>query len=128
MESRFILNYFRFRWLALQLNELTKCLTQDSVEHQLESLPQGLDESYDRILLGIDKQNHNHTKTLLQWLAFAVRPMTLEELAETLTVDLHDENGPHYQSSNKLWNIDDVFKTCSGLVVQSKGVSQTVLY
>ena len=92
------------------------------------SLPQGLDETYDRMLLGIDKQYYNHTKTLLQWLAFAVRPMTLEELAETLTVNLHGENGPQYQSSSKLWNIRDIFKTCSGFVIQSKGVSQTVLY
>ena len=127
MESRFILNYFRFRWLALQLNELTKCLTQGSVKHQLKSLPGGLDETYDRILLGIDKQYHNHTKILLQWLAFAVRPMALEELAETLTVDLHGENGPQYQSFNKLWNIHDIFKTCPGLVIQSNGASQTVL-
>ena len=114
------LNYFRFRWLALQLSELAKCLTQSSVKLQLQSLPQGLDETYNQILLGIDKQHHNHTKILLHWLAFAVRPMTLKELAVTVTIDLAAENGPQFECENELQDISDILKMCSSFVIESE--------
>ena len=38
---------FRFRWVALQLNELKECWTKTDLNKQLADLPQGLDETYD---------------------------------------------------------------------------------
>ena len=113
---------FRFRWVALQLNNLKECQTKTDLKKQLANLPQGLDKTYDRMLLGINEKNHHYAKTFLQWLSFAVRPLTLEELAATAAVDLSAENGPVYKSDNELQDMKDVLKICSSFIVKSEGV------
>jgi hypothetical protein len=45
----------RFRWVALQLDDLQSCLNARAVEQQLKSLPKNLDETYDRLLSKITK-------------------------------------------------------------------------
>ena len=113
---------FRFRWVALQLNELKKCRTKTDLKKQLADLPQGLDKTYDQILLGIERKDHVYAKIFLQWLCFAVCPLTLEELATTVTVDLGAENGPEYKSDNELQDITDVLKICSSFIMKSDGM------
>ena len=113
---------FRFRWVALQLNELKQCRTKTDLKKQLADLPQGMDKTYDQILLRITGKDHGYAKTFLQWLSFAVRPLTLEELATTAAVDLSVENGPEFKSDNKLQDIKDVLKICSSFVMRSEGM------
>ena len=112
---------FRFRWAALQFNELKKCRTKTDLKRQLADLPQGLDKTYDQILLGINEKDHYYAKTFLQWLSFAVRPLTLKELASTASIDLSAKSGPEYKSDNEFQDIKDVLKICSSLVIQSEG-------
>ena len=113
---------FRFRWVALQLNELKKCRTKMDLKKQLADLPQGLDKTYDQILLGMNQKDHGYAKIFLQWLSFAVRPLTLKELAATASIDLSAENGPEYNSDNELQDIKDVLKICSSFVMKSEGI------
>ncbi|EDR02559.1 ectomycorrhiza-induced ankyrin-domain/NACHT-domain containing protein [Laccaria bicolor S238N-H82] len=108
-----------FRWVALQLNELKECRTKTDLKKQLADLPQGLDKTYDRILLGINKRDLGYAKIFLQWLCFAVRPVTLEELATTAAVDLAAENEPEYKPDNELQDIKDVLKICSSFIMKS---------
>ena len=110
----------RFRWVALQLMELKKCRTRKAIREQLQNLPEGLDETYDRILLGVDKKDCGYTRTFLVWLCFAVRPMTLVELAATITVDLAAESGPQLECENEIQDISDVLKMCSSFVIESE--------
>ena len=114
---------FRFRWVALQLKELKECLTITDLKKQLADLPQDLDKTYDRILLGINEKDLGYAKTFLQWLSFAVRPLTLEELATTAAVDISAENGPEYKFDNELQDIKDVLKMCSSFITKSEGVA-----
>ena len=45
LNDRMIIKHnFRFRWVALQLNELKKCRTRTDMKRQLADLPQGLDK------------------------------------------------------------------------------------
>ena len=81
-----------------------------------------MEETYDRILLGIKKKDQSYVKLFLQWLSFAVRPLRLMELAATAAVDLSVENGSEYKSDNKLQDIKDVLKMCSSLVMESEGI------
>ena len=115
---------FRFRWVALQLNELKECRTKTDLKKQLANLPQGLDKTYDQILLGIKEKDCGYAKTFLQWLSFAARPLTLKELATTAAVDLSAENGPEYKLDNELRDIKDVLKICSSLIMKSEGMVQ----
>ena len=112
----------RFRWVALQLNELKKCRTKTDLKKQLANLPKGLDETYDRILLGMNEKDYGYAKIFLQWLSFAVRPLTLKELATTAAVDLSAENGPEYRSDNELQDATDVLRICSSFIVKSNGM------
>jgi hypothetical protein len=113
---------FRFHWVALQLNELKECRTKTDLKKQLADLPQGLDKTYDQILLRIKEKDHDYAKTFLQWLCFAVRPLTLKELVTTAAVDLSAENGPEYKSDNELQDIKCVLKICSSFVMESGGM------
>ena len=94
------------------------------LKEQLTDLPQGLDRTYDRILLGIKKKDCGHVKLFLQWLSFAVRPLTLRELATTTAVDLFAESGPEYKSDNELQDVKDVLKICSSFIIKSDGMVQ----
>jgi len=123
LNDRMVIKHnFRFRWVALQLNELKKCRTKTDLKKQLADLPQGLDKTYDQILLRINEKDHGYAKTFLQWLSFAVRPLTLKELATTASIDLSAESGPEYKSDNELQDINDVLKICSSFIMMSKGM------
>ena len=113
---------FRFRWVALQLNDLKECRTKTDLKKQLANLPQGLDKTYDQILLRIKGKDHGYAKTFLQWLCFAFRPLTLKELATTAAVDLYAENGPEYKCDNEFQDINDALKICSSFIVTLDGM------
>ena len=113
---------FRFRWVALQITELKKCRTKTDLKKQLADLPQGLDKTYDQILMRIEKKDQGYAKLFLQWLCFAVCPLTLQELATTAAVDLSAENGPEYKSDHELQDITDVLKICSSFIMKSDGM------
>ena len=76
------------------------------------------------MLLRIDEKYYTYVKLFLLWLSFAVRRMTLAELAETSTVDLTSDNGPEYNSEEKIWDRKDILKMCSSFVIESKGMVQ----
>ena len=111
----------RFRWVALQLAELEKCSSQYEIEKQLAELPEGLDETYSRILKRIDKKHRADTKMFLQWLAFCRRPMTIKEIAETTTVDFASENSPVFNRDKRYSDPRDVLVRCSSFVSESEG-------
>ena len=114
--------HFRFRWVALQLNDLKECRTKTDLKKQLANLPQGLDKTYDQILLRIKEKDHGYAKTFFQWLCFAIRPLTLKELATTAAVDRCAEDGPEYKSDHELQDIEDVLKICSSFIMKSDGM------
>ncbi|KAL9095456.1 MAG: hypothetical protein Q9165_002327 [Trypethelium subeluteriae] len=62
-----------------------RVLSPDRVQHALGTLPATLDETYSRILTGLESQRE--ALTALQWLAFSARPIEPFELAEACIVD-----------------------------------------
>jgi ankyrin repeat domain-containing protein 50 len=78
---------FRFRWVACQLDALKKCRRKRDVLKTLDELPESLDETYERILLNIDKKDQPEAQRALTWLAFSVRPLNVGELAEAVVID-----------------------------------------
>jgi hypothetical protein len=57
------------------------------VRQFVNALPDGLDETYERVLMEIPKTNQRHVQRVLQCLAVAMRPLRVEELAQILTFD-----------------------------------------
>jgi ankyrin repeat protein len=88
------------------------------VEHLLKTLPTTLDETYARMLERIGPAERGDALTLLRWLAYSMRPVTLAELQTAVIVrpeddevDIGDEGG-----------LGDSLNILSGLVVFSECV------
>ncbi|KAH0425414.1 hypothetical protein CcaCcLH18_10962 [Colletotrichum camelliae] len=75
-----------FRWAACQLQSLENCLDVEMVETALDTLPQTLNETYDRILTHVPPNHKTRTLRLLQFLVHSRRPLTLQQTAEMLAV------------------------------------------
>jgi ankyrin repeat protein len=83
----------------------------------LQELPKSLDETYQRILKEINNANQKEAHRLLQCLAVASRPLSVEELAEVLALDVDAGGIPRF---NAKWRWEDheaaVLSACSSLV------------
>jgi ankyrin repeat protein len=82
----------RFRWVVCQLEILRQCFARN-VQRVLKELPESLDETYERILKGIDQGKRNEVHRLLQCLVVSIRPLRVKELAEILAVDFDNAEG-----------------------------------
>ena len=83
-------------------------------------MPETLDETYERILKGINKAQKDNAHRLLQCLTVAVRPLLVEELAELLAFDFTASSGG-IPTLKEDWRWDDqeeaVLSTCSSLII-----------
>jgi hypothetical protein len=84
------------------------------LRESLASLPPTLDETYDRILCTIDKEDSEYAVRILQWLAFSSRPLLVEEIAEVVAIDV--ERNPSFNSEEVLEDPSEVLSICSSLV------------
>ena len=118
----------RFRWVSCQLDSLRKCLRPAAVRKTLSTLPSTLDETYERVLLNIDEQYEQAALVALTWLVVARRVLTIEELAEAISIDTDSEG--LFDPSNRFFEPNTICSVLSGLVsiVQSHppGVSAGV--
>ena len=57
----------------------------------------------------------------LQWLAFCKRPMTINEIAETITADFSSEKYPVFNQNKRYADLRDVLVRCSSFVNESEG-------
>ena len=109
--------HIRFRWVDCQLSEIRKCMELSSLEKTLGTLPTTLDATYDRILTNIDEAYVDKAIRVLQWLAFSARPMTVDEVAETLSICFDDD--PRFDPDRRLKHPSDILVICSSLVTVS---------
>ena len=109
----------RFRWVFCQLEALRYCFPP-SVQHMLEELPETLDETYERILMDINKTIRAHAHCLLQCLTVAIRPLRVTELTEVLAVNFGTASHGGTSKLNTDWQWADqqhaVLPTCSSLI------------
>lgn len=83
----------------------------------LRELPRNLDDTYERILRSIDSQDLEDAQSILSWLAFAERALTLEEIAEAAVIR---PTGKPVDADDKLIDFLDVLQICRGLVSLSE--------
>ncbi|KAI0383616.1 hypothetical protein F5Y04DRAFT_278797 [Hypomontagnella monticulosa] len=111
-----------FRWVECQFFTLRDFYEQDhdgeSLRRLLSSLPETLDETYERILMSIPNMNQKKTLRLLQWLSFSARPLTIREVAETMAIDVdhEDANQMRFNPSARFRMPCEILKICPGLV------------
>ena len=114
MEFRKVLTEHRFRWASCQLDSLRKCLRPAAVRKTLSTLPSTLDETYERILLNIDELYKQEAQLALTWLVASRRVLTVEELAEAVSIETDSEG--LFDPSNRLFEPNTICSVLSGLV------------
>jgi ankyrin repeat protein len=108
----------RFRWVALQLDAVSKCYTMNSLRATLSSLPSTLGETYTRILDGIDESHRPQVYRILQCVCFSMRPLRVEELA--ILFQPGDQNQqPQFHLDDALFFPEHVLDLCSSLLIMS---------
>ena len=99
----------------------------------LNELPDSFDETYERILRGINKAQKENARRLLQCLTVAARPLRVEELPALLAFDFQttSERGIPTLREDWRWNDQEqaVLSTCSGLIaIVHNGYSRVVQF
>ena len=106
----------RFRWVFCQLETLRRCFPT-VIRRALDELPETLDETYERTLLGIEKEKREFAHRLFKCLVVAFRPLHIDELAEVLAIRFDDGQLPRHHVD---WRTEDgqeaVLSACSSLI------------
>ncbi|KFY02998.1 hypothetical protein V490_00340, partial [Pseudogymnoascus sp. VKM F-3557] len=103
-----------FRWVECQFRALSYCASKRQLDTSLVSLPQGLDETYKRMLLNIDEVSVQDARRILTLLCCAKRPLTVSELIDANAVELGDN--PRLNPDGRLPGEDEIRAVCPGLV------------
>src|SRR5258708_31345813 len=124
--------FYRFRWVYCQLDALRHCFPPN-LRQFLKELPESLDETYERILKGINKAQKDNAHRLLQCLTVAVRPLRVEELAELLAFDFQATGERGIPKLKEDWRWDNqeeaILSTCSSLIaIVHNGESRVVQF
>lgn len=105
-----------FLLAQLHMESLIKKLTPRDVRATLASLPKELGGTYDQAMQRIKSQDEEEAPlapTLLSWIIFALRPLTMTELQHALAVQL----GDHDLDREGLPDGESVLSVCAGLVI-----------
>ncbi|KAF8817323.1 hypothetical protein BYT27DRAFT_7153473, partial [Phlegmacium glaucopus] len=103
-------------YLNLQMESKFKGYDEETLRTIKSGLTERADGSYVYLKhLEIDRKYRADTRTFLQWLAFSNYPMTIPEIAETITVDFASEDGPAFNLAKRYINPRDVLARCSSL-------------
>ena len=130
--KQFLTLLYRFRWVFCQLDALQHCFPPN-LRQFLNELPETLDETYERILRGINKAQKDNARRLLQCLTVASRPLRVDELAELLAFDFQAPRLGEIPTLKDHWRWDDeeeaVLSTCSSLItIVPNGDSRVVQF
>ena len=97
------------------------------LRESLATLPQTLDQTYDRILLAISKQDRKYAMRILQWLAFSTQPLSVKEVAKAAAVD--PARSPAFHRDEVLEDPLEALSICSSLITiktsEEAGTSQS---
>ena len=102
--------------MRCQLDAISECSNAREVRTSLKSLPNGLYETYDRILLKIVSKGDAvaaRTEKILMWLVGSFRPLRLLELEEALMIE---PGSKKLNADLRLMRVSDILTTCGSLV------------
>ncbi|KAK2017089.1 hypothetical protein LZ32DRAFT_577078, partial [Colletotrichum eremochloae] len=85
-----------FMWAHLVVDRVLqmkrKGQSLSKIKREVERIPQRLDDLYYDLLQGLDLEDRPGTLRLVQWVCFAVRPLTTDELPWAMTIDPDNPN------------------------------------
>ncbi|RKK16121.1 hypothetical protein BFJ66_g10822 [Fusarium oxysporum f. sp. cepae] len=112
-----------FRWVALQLERLKDCISEEEVKTALDTLPETLQETYYRVLKELTGTKRKYVIRILQFLAYSDIPMDLGGALDALAVNLTAPPGLRFIMKKRMPLPAEILSLCSTLVV---AVSNTI--
>jgi len=97
-----------------QLDTLAQCRNRAMLRRSLTTLPQTLDQTYDRILSSISEEHSKYAIRILQWLTFSARPLSVDEIAEVVAIDVARD--PAFDPDEVLEDPLEALNICLSLV------------
>lgn len=104
---------YRFRWAFCQMEDIRICRRPSDIKRVLAGLPTTLDETYERLLAEMSKHDAEEGLSILGWMVFAGRPLTLQEVAEAAVIRPGD--GP-VDPDDRLFEASEVLRICRSLI------------
>lgn len=118
-----------FLWVALMIKELKSKGSIYEIRESLDSLPEGLDKVYERILTRLRDSLKSSAREfccrLLKWIVCATRPLKLQEMRDALQID-YSANSFIGSDETLLYSERDFELACGSLVVIRYGAIQLV--
>ncbi|KAI5782081.1 hypothetical protein DFH27DRAFT_579715 [Peziza echinospora] len=105
-----------FLLAQLHIEAVAECVNSNELREAMRRLPGGLDATYDNALERISSQGPRRlglAKTILMWITYAVRPLSMKELQHALAVK---EGDGSLDEGAVIWE-DELLSICGGLVV-----------
>ena len=103
-------------WIHFQLIDLCAALSTAQIRTTLDNLPDGLGETYQRILTNVSKTTAKarFARILFRWLACARRPLRIDEMQEAVAFDHSDKKW----NAEKIPDADLLLQSCHSLVIR----------
>ena len=123
VQKLMLIIYSRFLAAKLHMDSLATKLSVKALKKAIENLPRELRELYDDALRRIDAQNEDDREiaiSLVRWVTYAYRPLTIRELEEALAIVPGEEDF----DPEGLPFIQDALNACAGLLVVDDETSQ----
>ena len=103
-----------------QLDSVRQLRRPSAIRKALRTLPRTLDQTYEKILLGVDtSEEREMLRRALQFIVFAVRPVRTEELAEAIIVEA---DWVQLDKEARFIKVDDIFKGLRSLFLTTEGL------
>jgi len=109
-----------FIWASLVLKELDSQITVEDILRTVDELPQELVDIYNLILRNIPVPERKLCTSILRWLACAVRPLSVAELWEVLSIEMAGGYEDFLVSER------EIEISCGSLVVMENGFMHLV--
>ncbi|KAL9124786.1 MAG: hypothetical protein Q9175_008178, partial [Cornicularia normoerica] len=104
-----------FRWVDCQFEALQACPpTEYHIETMLSSLPESLDETYERMFCNVNYHLIEDARRILTLRCFASRPLTVQELIDGVAVETNSPVG--LNRKRRLQDSNEIHDICGGFI------------
>lgn len=105
-----------FLYVSSQFSVLRRHQSLARIEKALNNLPNGLDETYRRILDAVHSDYQEQVANTLTWLIYSLRPLYIDELAEIFVLD--PTATPILEKAERLQSVEAVLSFLPGFVIR----------
>ena len=97
------------------MTSLKSCPCSEAyLDRLLESLPQSLDETYERVLCSIEDFLVQDARRVLMFVCYSLQPPSVQEIIEVIAVDLNESM--RLETKRRLQDANDIRAICPGLL------------